>query len=133
MNQQRPIVFFDGECGLCNRTVNWLIGLNKGRDVLRFATLQGSTAKKKLPDERIRDLDSMAFLIDGKIYIKSSGILRSGMSLGGLYKLGAIGLIIPTFLRDAIYDGIAKNRHKWFSKHDTCRIPTPEERRYFLP
>ena len=133
MKEKGPIVFFDGQCGLCNRTVNWLIRLNRGKDILRFATLQGATAQEFLPDERIKDLDSMAFLVDGKVYIKSTGILRSGMALGGIFRLGAIGLIIPAFIRDTVYDWIANSRYRWFGKRSTCRIPTSEERSYFLP
>lgn len=128
-----PIVFFDGVCGLCNSTVNWLMKLNRRKDVLRFAALQGQTAKALLPEERIKDLDSMAFLIDGAVHIKSTGILKSAQALGGIYKLARIALIIPSPLRDKAYDWIASNRYKWFGKHDACRIPTPEERGYFLP
>jgi predicted DCC family thiol-disulfide oxidoreductase YuxK len=64
--------------------------------------------------------------------MRSSGAIRVAMRLGGLWTLMGIFLMVPPFIRDAVYDGVARNRYRWFGKRDTCRLPTPEERDLFL-
>jgi predicted DCC family thiol-disulfide oxidoreductase YuxK len=41
-------------------------------------------------------------------------------------------MVIPKFIRDAVYDFIARNRYSWFGKKDQCMIPTAELKSKFL-
>lgn len=127
--QSRNIVFFDGICHLCNGFVDAVISRDKAR-VLHFAPLQGSTAKELLPAEDRAKLDTVIFYEDGKIYHRSAAILKILTKLGGPYKLFGLGWIIPSFLRDVLYNWIAKNRYAWFGERNMCRFPTAEERSY---
>ena len=129
----KPIVFFDGVCGLCNSFINWLFKVDAKSDNLRFATLQGETAKELLPTELVEKLDSMAFWVNGRLYFKSGGVLRTLGMIKWYYKIFLVFLIIPAPLRNLIYDFVATNRYKWFGKKETCRLPSPEERAKFLP
>ncbi len=73
-------------------------------------------------------------LWDGQgVHHKSEAALRSLEGLGGPWKLLRPLRFIPVFVRDAVYDFVAKNRYRWFGKRETCRLPTPEERDRFLP
>ena len=125
------IVFYDGQCGLCNRLVNLLLGLDHKKR-LKFSPLQGQTAKTKIPKELSEDLNTMAFLINGKLYTKSDAALEVLKTIGGVLSLFYICKLIPRFIRDAVYDFISKNRIRWFGRFESCRVPTKEERDQFL-
>jgi predicted DCC family thiol-disulfide oxidoreductase YuxK len=133
MNSPHPIVLFDGVCNLCNRSVQFIIKKDKKKQFL-FASLQGKTGGGFL--KKI-DLPANVFnsfiLIEGEnIYTKSAAALRIAKQLGGGWKLLYGLMIIPRFIRDAVYNLIAKNRYKWFGKRDECMIPTPELQERFL-
>ena len=125
------IVFYDGQCGLCNRLVNLLLVLDHKKR-LKFAPLQGQTAKTKLPKELLADLKTMAFLKNGRLYTKSDAALEVVKTIGGIFSLFYIFKFIPRFIRDAVYDFISKNRIRWFGQSDSCRMPTKKERAVFL-
>jgi predicted DCC family thiol-disulfide oxidoreductase YuxK len=131
---QHGIVLFDGVCNFCNSKVDLIIRKDK-KDFFRFASLQSDfarnliKAKGKDPDV----MDSMIYISpNGKMYIKSSAALRIAGKLKFPYPLLFPLLIIPPFLRNLVYDFIAKNRYKWWGKKSTCRIPSPEEGEKFI-
>lgn len=126
------IIFFDGVCGLCNKTINFLMRIDK-RQNLKFAPLQGQTVQGRLPAEIIEDLNTLVFYENGKLSNRTTAVLRAIKAIGGFWRLLYVFIIIPSPMRDWIYKAVAKNRYKWFGKHDTCRMPTPEERGRLLP
>jgi predicted DCC family thiol-disulfide oxidoreductase YuxK len=128
----KPIVFFDGICHLCNGFVDSVIIRDKEKK-LNFAPLQGETALTRLSANEISDLNSVILWIDGKTYSKSTAILHILSIAIWPYKFWLAGLLIPAFLRNWIYDWVAKNRYLWFGRREICRLPTPEERDRLLP
>ena len=126
------IVFFDGVCGLCDHTVDFLLRHDEG-GMLRFAPLQGTTAANMLPGD-VRDrLDTMAYCRDGQRHYRSSAVLWVLRDLGGFWgRLGRLMLMIPGPIRDIGYRCISRCRYRIFGKHEACRIPTAEERTRFL-
>lgn len=128
---ERRIVFFDGVCGLCNAAVDALIRLDED-GVLRFATLQGETARELLPADRWESLDTMVFWEEGRIYVKSDAALRIALRVGGGLQVFYPLVAVPRRWRDAVYSFVAKRRYAWFGKKESCRMPTPEERALFL-
>lgn len=129
MQPHKPTVFFDGHCNLCNGFVDFVINRTHA---LVFAPLQGSTAKQKLPEPLTKELETLVLLWEEKIYLQSDAVIRIAWIMGGPWKLLAIALILPRWLRDFFYRFVAKRRYIWFGKRDTCRLPTPEERALFL-
>ena len=127
-----PIVFFDGVCGLCNSSVDF-IQAEDHRRVFKFAPLQGDTARRMLATDKLADLKSMVYVDEHGQYERSSAILRIGTRLGNIWSVAWLGFLIPERLRNALYDFIARNRYRWFGQKEACRIPTAEERAYFLP
>ncbi len=130
-----PVIFFDGVCGLCNRFIDFVIQRDPGA-VFRFAPLQGETARERLPDSDVRDINTMV-LWEGRgqeVYRKSTAAVRILIRLGGIWRLlgGALRLV-PRPLRDAGYSLVARYRYAIFGKKETCRMPTPAERARFLP
>lgn len=127
------IVLFDGVCNFCNGSVNFIID-HDPKDCFRFAALQSNAGQELLArfDLPRSDFDTMLLIEDGKVRKKSTAALRIARHLRFPLNLGAVGLIIPRFIRDAGYSLIARNRYNWFGKQDQCRIPTPEIRARFL-
>ena len=119
-------------CGLCNRFVDRLLRLDHNAR-FRFAPLQGSTARELLPSGMADALNTVVYLRDGIVLVRSEAALRILIDLGGWRAVYRVFFIVPRFLRDAVYDWISRHRYGWFGKHDACRIPTPEERDRFLP
>lgn len=131
MEKTSKIVFFDGVCGLCNSFVDFLIKRNK-RGQLKFSPLQGSAAQQLLKEEYTQKLGTIVYYRNGEILTKSTAALRVYADLGGLRSIVFILFIFPRFIRNTVYDYIARNRYKWFGKKESCRIPSPEERQYFI-
>lgn len=126
-------LLFDGVCNLCNGAVNFIIDHDpKGH--FKFAALQSTYGQEKLAELGYdqQHFDSLVLLENGNVYKKSTAALRIARKLNKLYPLLYAFMIIPPFIRHAVYDLIAKNRYKWFGKRNECRIPTPELRSRFV-
>lgn len=126
------IIFFDSDCLLCNKIILFLLKRDK-KGKLKFAQLNGKTAKKVLEKNYLNDNSTILFLNNKKIYMKSNAVLSILKLLNFPYNMLIIFYIIPRFIRDAVYDYIAKNRQKWFGNNKICYLPQPKERIYFLP
>lgn len=133
MTEQSPIVFFDGVCNLCNSTVQFIIKKDTEKR-FRFASLQGKNGQETLHRFNLPASDFHSFiLLEGdNMYSRSTAVLRMLKLLGGGWKLFYGFIIVPKFIRDAVYNLVARNRYKWYGKRDECMIPTPELRERFL-
>lgn len=126
-------IFFDGVCNLCNGAVQFVIERDKN-NVFRFASLQSDYAAKTITPFAIdpENLASFILLENGKVYQRSTAALRVAKKLSGLWPLLYAFIIVPPFIRDAVYNYIAKNRYKWFGKQESCWVPTLALREKFL-
>ena len=135
MNKQftHSIILFDGVCNLCNVAVNFVIKRDPG-NVFKFAPLQEKQGALLLKTHAIdiQKLDSIVLIENGNVYTKSSAALRIARKMSNLWPLFFVLLIIPSFIRDGVYDFIAKNRYKWFGKKEQCMIPTLGLKEKFL-
>ena len=132
-NGSAPILFFDGICGLCNGFVQFLFDIDRSGRV-KVSTLQGETAKSRLPAGDVQNLNSLVMLDSaGTAVRKSRAILGLFDQVGGIWRVVSwIGWIIPKSLADSVYDLVAQNRYRLFGKLDTCRMPTAAEKSRFL-
>lgn len=130
----KPIIFFDGVCNLCNASVQFVIAHDK-KDQFGFTAIQGELAKDVLPKFNVdqTQLSTVLLLEEGKLYTKSSAALRIAKKLDGAWPLLYGFIIIPKFIRDWFYDIIAKNRYKWWGKQESCWVPTPQLKSKFYP
>jgi predicted DCC family thiol-disulfide oxidoreductase YuxK len=133
--QDHPIVLFDGVCNLCNGAVNFLIDRDPS-STLRFASLQSEAAHDVLKafgrTIRFGDPESILLVEGGRVYERSSAVLRIVRHLSGAWWLLGALLVVPRPLRDVVYQWVAANRYRWFGKSDVCRVPTPLLRERFL-
>ncbi|MBA2250217.1 MAG: thiol-disulfide oxidoreductase DCC family protein [Chitinophagaceae bacterium] len=130
---ERPVILFDGVCNLCNSAVKFVIARDK-KKLFSFASLQSDEGQKRLTEHQLSsmDLDSFVLIENGKAYTRSDGALRVAKKLKGGWPLLYAFIIVPKFIRDGMYNWIARNRYKWFGKQDVCMIPTPELKARFL-
>lgn len=128
-----PILLFDGVCNLCNRSVQFVIR-NDRAGKFRFASLQSETGQSLLQQYGLpMDRFNTLVLIDnGRAYTRSTGALRMLKLLGGWWSLAYSLIIIPPFIRNGLYNWIARNRYRWFGKNESCWLPAPELENRFL-
>ena len=135
MENQPPLVLFDGVCNLCNGAVNFVIDRDPNA-ILRFASLQSETghAAMKAHGATVtdRDPDTMVLIEDGHVYERSTAALRIARHMRAPYNWLYVFMLVPRALRDVVYKGVARNRYRWFGRTDTCRVPTPALRARFL-
>lgn len=138
MAELRPgedLVFFDGDCGLCHRSVRWIVAHDDaGR--FRYAPLGGETFRELVPpDARAALPDSLVVRSpEGELLVRSDATRRILRRLGGGWAFLArlLGLL-PRFLRDAAYDGVARVRSRLFARPSrSCPVASPELRARFL-
>lgn len=132
-NKKHKIILFDGVCNLCNDSVKFIIK-HDPKDVFQFTALQSDIGVKMVAEHGIdtTKTDSILLVDQGKIYAKSTAALKIARHLSGGYPLLYAIMIVPNFIRNWVYDIIAKNRCKWFGRKDSCMIPTPELKDKFL-
>jgi predicted DCC family thiol-disulfide oxidoreductase YuxK len=131
---QAPILLYDGVCGLCARSVRWILRHERDRE-LRFAPLQGDTAaalRARLPG--IPPQLSTVVLVDGdRVHLRSKAFMHAARHLRAPWRW-LYGLRwIPGFLPDLFYRLVARVRYRVFGKKDQCEIPAPDQRARFLP
>lgn len=127
------IVLFDGVCNLCNKSVSFIIDRDRVRR-FRFASLQSDIATRLMQDAKVNPeiLDSIVLISGGEISIKSTAVLKIARRLSSFWPLFYVFIVIPTPIRDYLYDIIARNRYRWFGRRSECRIPDENEKELFL-
>ena len=127
------IVYFDGYCGLCDRFVQFVLRRDRAARY-RFAPLQGSTARERVPSTLDPETSQTVILEDGRRFrVRSDAALAILTGLGGAWRLAGSLRMVPRPLRDAVYDLVARHRSRWFGRRSECRVPEPAQRDRFLP
>lgn len=128
-----PVIFFDGVCNLCNASVQFIVNRDKA-EVFKFASLQSEFAQVELFDEASekRHFQSLVLRIENQLLTKSTAALTIARKLSGGWPLLYAFIILPKFIRDPVYDVIARNRYKWFGKRNECMIPSPALKKRFI-
>jgi len=135
-----PVLLFDGECGLCNRTVRLLLRLDR-RGVLRFAALQSKPAQEFLRAHGLptEDFSTMVFVPDWarrsekRFALRTDGVAGAlWMCGGGSRVLAALLYMIPRLVRDAVYKFVSRTRYKFFGPWRACPLPRPEWAKRFI-
>lgn len=136
---RQPVLLFDGECGLCNRIVRWLLRSDKaGR--LHYAPLQSEPAQNYLRAQGLptEDFDSLVFVPDwneprsGAARLRTDGALSAAAEVGGFWRVVSWLRILPTWLRDPFYKLVARTRYALFGEYRPSPLPNPEWEKRFL-
>lgn len=126
----KRIIFYDGECGFCNTSVQ-LVLKHRKKDFY-FIALQSSIAKRILTSYNVKiEMNTLYLIENGKLFERSTAVLRISKNLTHFYPLlYYIGILFPKAVRDWIYIQIAKRRHK--IRPGFCAVPSPEEKLFFI-
>jgi predicted DCC family thiol-disulfide oxidoreductase YuxK len=147
-----PLLLYDGTCGVCARSVQFLLRRDRRRRTLRFAALESPLGTRILAHHpQLAGVDSLVWIDpdegpgeasappgdgpapSGRALARSDAVLAAARYLGGGWALlAAAGALVPRGIRDALYDLVARNRHRVLPRNDRCLLPTPEERARFL-
>ncbi len=132
MDETKYYVFYDGDCGFCNQTVQWI--LNKDRkDQFLFAPLQGEFGQKFLSERGLSkdDLNTLYLWKPKEFYLmRSQAVFHISKLLGGSSSLLSYLRILPTGLTDFAYDQISRRRKQIPVKN--CELPSPTDQKKFL-
>lgn len=130
--EQKHIVFFDGECGVCNFWVQWILERDK-KGQFMFASLQSDFGQKFLSERGLetKQFNTLYLWKPHQYYlIKSKAVLKIARLLGGIYNLSIIGQLIPTFISDKVYNKISENRMKLSAQK--CFLPDQNQKKKFI-
>jgi predicted DCC family thiol-disulfide oxidoreductase YuxK len=130
--ENQSVLLFDGVCNLCNASVDFI--MRSERDTqLKFASLQSDYGQSVLESQKLDAVpDSLVYYNGKEVFFKSSAAFKITQHLKWPYNWLSVFGVLPTPLRDLIYDWIARNRYRWFGKKETCRLPNAEEQERFL-
>ena len=128
-----PILIYDGLCNFCTTLVQFVIKRDtKGR--IKFVHLQSEKAKSLITVSGINslNLNSVVFITEGNLYLKSSAVLYLFKELDRPWGLLFGFIIIPLFIRDSFYDLVARCRYRLFGKRNNCPVPAPGTEKRFV-
>ena len=134
MEPQPPIVLYDGTCGLCHRSVKFILRHEADHE-LQFAPLQGPTAAElrakypEIPD----NIDTVVLVENGRARLRSKAFMYLAHHLRRPWRWGHGFRWVPAFLADLGYRFIAAIRYRIWGRVDACELPSPEHRVRFLP
>jgi predicted DCC family thiol-disulfide oxidoreductase YuxK len=126
------IILFDGVCNLCNNLVSFLIKYDK-LNLFRFAALQTNAGERLMHEyQLLDDRKSIILIKDGIVFYKSDAIIEIAKQLTGWPQIFKYSSLFPRFLRNGIYNIIAKNRYHLFGKRAACSIPSEKDREKYI-
>jgi predicted DCC family thiol-disulfide oxidoreductase YuxK len=111
-----PVIIYDGNCKLCQRAVQFLNYSDTGKGI-KFLPSSHPTSEPLFAKYAIsKDTadKTVIFIEKKKVYTKSSAIIKALQNRGGLWRISGIFLLIPSIIRNLIYDWIARRRNATF-------------------
>ena len=113
------IVLYDGECQFCNKCVCF-VKSKLQKNEISFLPFNSSKAINILEDYKITKQDSVVYIKDSVVCLKSRAVLTICRQLKFPYNLLYFLTVLPTFLLDFCYDFTAKRRFTFNSKKQCC-------------
>jgi predicted DCC family thiol-disulfide oxidoreductase YuxK len=138
VSSARPVLLYDGTCGFCAESVQLVLRHDR-RGTLRFAALQGAFGTEvRARHPELEGVDSVIWVDPpsngraDRVLVRSDAAIRVAGYLGGWFNLVRLGRLLPRFVRDGLYDAIARHRHRLLGSGPSCLVPAPEVRERFL-
>jgi predicted DCC family thiol-disulfide oxidoreductase YuxK len=140
MSDESALLLYDGSCGFCARSVQFVLRHESARRTLRFAALESAIGLEvRARHPAIEGVDSVVWVDSSNaadvehVLVRSAAVLRVLKYLGGIWRvLAGLAAMVPRSIADALYDFIARHRHKLTRGNPACLIPTPEQRPRFI-
>lgn len=131
---QQPVLFFDGVCNLCSAAVQFIMQRDSKQQFM-FASLQSKPGMQAIQETGMTgnaEPGSIILYYKGHYYLRSAAMLKIARLLGGIWPVFSVLYILPAFLRNAVYNLIARNRYRWFGRKNECMVPAPQNMKRFL-
>jgi len=127
-----PMLVYDGSCGFCSRSVQFILRHERYHDLL-FVTRDSQLGQELRRHFHLEAVESMLWIDGDTVATESSAVLSSARYLGGVWSsLAAIASLIPASIRNWGYRLIARNRRRLSSSATSCLVPTADQRTRFL-
>lgn len=122
--QDRPLIIFDGVCVLCSGMARFVVARDKNRSFY-LTTAQSPVGSALFTHYGFstEDYETSLLVEDGVAYERLDAFERIMWRLGGVCRLAMVTRILPRFLRDFVYDRVARNRYSLFGKTEDCLVP----------
>jgi predicted DCC family thiol-disulfide oxidoreductase YuxK len=123
--ENKRIILFDGVCNLCSAFLKFVYKFDS-KKIYKFAWIQEDKGNEILRWLNLptNDFKTIVLIENGQAFFKSVAFLKIVRKLQFPWPLLSVGRIIPNFIRDWIYDSVARNRYRLFGKKDHCLVPT---------
>lgn len=128
-----PLVLYDGGCGLCAKSVRWI--LRHERDsALRFAPLQGTVAAacRARHPAIPTSIDTFVYIADGRAHVRSKALFYLARHLRAPWRWMYAFRWFPAVISDLGYRVVARLRFRMFGRVDACELPSPAHHARFL-
>jgi predicted DCC family thiol-disulfide oxidoreductase YuxK len=132
--KNKQLILFDGVCNLCNTSIQYVIKHDKN-NLFMFAPLESTIGQDIINKYNIDTKNTDSIILyseENGLFTKSTAAVKIANHLGFPLNILSVFFIIPPFIRNWVYDFIAKNRYRWYGKQEACMIPTPELKSKFL-
>lgn len=126
------IWLFDANCILCSRAVQYTL-VHEREEAIRFVAIQSDEGRDLARTHQLEpdDPESFVFISGGTPYFKSDGVIELASYLRGPAQFAFVGKILPRFIRDWLYDAVARNRYRWFGRSSNCLVPSKKQMERF--
>ena len=133
-----PVLLYDGTCGFCAASVQLVLRHDR-QGTLRFAALDSSFGRALLARHpELARVDSVVWYepahdrTSERLLTRSAAALQVARYLGGAWHLATVARLVPRFIRDSLYDLVARHRHQLTRGGQQCLVPSPDQRARFL-
>lgn len=138
MSDTAPLLVYDGDCGFCARSVRFILTHDTRRRTARFAARDGEAGMAVRTRHGLHGVESLLWVetVHGeeRVRLYSDAVLAIAVYLGGVYGvLGHLGRLVPRFVRDPIYNAVARVRKSLVRSVPVCQLPSPQELARMLP
>ena len=133
LKEEQRVILFDNVCRLCSGSVQFVLKHNTDESI-KFASVQSALGRAVLTFYGMPTdvYETMLYIEHGRLYTKSTAALKIARRLSFPWPLLQIWVVVPRFIRDGLYDRIARNRYKLFGKHDQCYLPDEKMLKRFI-
>jgi predicted DCC family thiol-disulfide oxidoreductase YuxK len=131
------VMLYDGTCAFCAESVQTVLRHDR-RGTLKFAPLHGVFAASLCARHpELGSIDSMVWVEPApggaeQVFVRSAAALRAARYLGGIWRVALLGRLLPEAVRDALYDFVARHRHRLARPQESCLVVPPEQSDRFL-
>lgn len=132
MNTKSPVLFYDGSCGFCQQSVQFILQHERDEEIY-FASLDSELANQlKKQHPKLQSIDSIVVLKGKELLVESDAVFALTSYLKAPYHFAKYARFIPKMFLNQLYRFVARHRHRFIRQNESCLLPSPQQRKRFL-